>query len=783
MKNRPQARVVHLLLTTVFLGLAAFHLSRKSEPQEKPPSAEQRLDPDTVKVHYREAVKPILESRCIVCHGCYDAPCQLNLSAHEGIVRGANKARVYNPSRLLAVEPTRLFLDARGLSEWRKLDFFPVLNEGSRGKETERNAGLIQKMLQLKRQHPLPRETPLPPGFDFSLDREQYCPKADEFEDFAKEKPLWGMPYGLPALTDREYRTLSRWLEKGALHEPPGPVSPGIRSAVIKWEGFLNGNTPKEQLMSRYLYEHLFLAHFYFGAHNTKAFFRLVRSKTPPGEAIDLVVTRRPYDDPEIDRVYYRLQAVHSTILAKTHMPYRLDSQRMARYRELFLVPAYTVSRLPSYEAERSANPFATFQSIPAKSRYMFLLDEAAFSIGNFIKGPVCRGQVALSVINERFWIFFVNPENPALAHGDEFLAKELENLRMPTEKQSNATVVSNWFKYYKLEKKYFAAKINYIKAHLPQAEDISLDIIWEGYGKNDNAALTVFRQLDNGSIVKGLIGDEPKTAILLDYPLLERIHYLLVAGYDIFGNIGHQLNSRLYMDFMRMEGEFNFLILLPEKERVKTWKHWYRKALGTVEDHIYGYNKALNRQTGIQYKTNDPKSELLGLLKTRLAPVLNRDYELKRGENEEIGQALKRLSQIKGAAASLLPQSAVLSIAGEQDLFFTLIQNRGLANVSHLFFEDMRRLPEEDNLTVVRGFAAAYPNAFYHIPPSELDAFVDAVAGLRSESDYQDLLDRFGIRRNDPDFWKHSDILHAAYQKTAPVEAGLLDYNRLENR
>jgi hypothetical protein len=31
-------------------------------------------------VLYRD-VAPILESRCVVCHGCYDAPCQLKLTA------------------------------------------------------------------------------------------------------------------------------------------------------------------------------------------------------------------------------------------------------------------------------------------------------------------------------------------------------------------------------------------------------------------------------------------------------------------------------------------------------------------------------------------------------------------------------------------------------------------------------------------------------------------------------------------------------------------------------
>ena len=47
----------------------------------------------------------------------------------------------------------------------------------------------------------------------------------------------------------------------------------------------------------------------------------------------------------------------------------------------------------------------------------------------------------------------------------------------------------------------------------------------------------------------------------------------------------------------------------------------------------------------------------------------------------------------------------------------------------------------------------------------------------------YQSLLDNYGIRRTDRDFWRYSDELHAAFEKSDPLNYGLLDYNRLENR
>ena len=785
MNNQPHVRIIFILLLTILAGGCALLVGMQLDHQFGPSSPQNRLTKPTevATVKYMQDVKPILESRCIVCHGCYDAPCQLDLSAHEGIERGANKDLVYNAGRLLAIEPTRLFVDAHSPAEWREKEFYPVLNERLQTKEANLKGSLIAKMLELKQHHPLPMVAPLPTSFDFSLDRAQYCPRVEEFDRFASKNPLWGMPYGLPGLTAQEHATLMTWVEEGAVSESLLHLGTEAPSHISQWERFLNGESPKEQLMSRYLYEHLFLAHLYFDDLAPGLFFRLVRSTTPPGEVIDFIATRRPYDDPNVDRIYYRLQPVRTTILAKTHMPYLLNKERMSRYHTLFLEPAYEVDALPSYDSVASANPFETFKHIPVKSRYQFLLDEAQFTLMNFIKGPVCRGQIALNVIDEHFWIIFGNPHGPDIDYEAKFLEKELDNLRMPAEAQSNALPIQNWLKYSRLEKKYIAGKIEFYQKRLSDPGDLSLDLVWDGDGWNDNAALTVFRHLNNATVVKGFVGDEPKTVVWLDFPLLERIYYLLVAGYDIYGNIGHQLNSRLYMDFMRMEGELNFLTLLPEQTRIQEWKYWYRDAGRKIEDFGEVYFNRVNRGTDIPYHTPHPKSELIGMLKKRLAPVLQTSTDIEKLGKTHVSQQLERLSQLKGVALSWLPQLAFLSIEGSDNLVVTLIHNNGLSNVSHLFFEDKRRLPEEDSLTVVRGLLGAYPNAFYHVTPTELEDFVSAVEGLNNEEDYQALLNRFGVRRSDPDFWKHSDAIQAAYQNASPIEAGLFDYNRLENR
>ena len=107
-------------------------------------------------VDYWTDVKPVIEQRCVVCHACYDAACQLKMSSIEGIERGASPAIVYNQSRLKMAEPMRLFEDAQTVPEWRTMGFHPVLNEHGDSIEANREAGVMYQILKLKEQNPLP---------------------------------------------------------------------------------------------------------------------------------------------------------------------------------------------------------------------------------------------------------------------------------------------------------------------------------------------------------------------------------------------------------------------------------------------------------------------------------------------------------------------------------------------------------------------------------------------------------------------------------------------------
>ena len=267
--------------------------------------------------------------------------------------------------------------------------------------------------------------------------------------------------------------------------------------------------------MARYLFEHWFLAHLHFPEVGDGEYFRILRSSTPPGEPIGHLPTRRPYDDPGVERVYYRLWRDHTTVLDKTHMPYALHEERMAWLRDLFLDADYEVAQLPSYAPEVAANPFVAFSEIPVANRWKFLIDEAQYTIMNFIKGPVCRGQTSLNVIRDHFWVFFSNPHFEMEDEAIEFLNSQEHNLRMPTAAGSDAKAIGIWKTYSRSQQAYLKAKSEALTEHFPGGEHLTLDLVWDGDGDNSNAALTVFRHFDSASVVRGLVGDEPLSAWL----------------------------------------------------------------------------------------------------------------------------------------------------------------------------------------------------------------------------------------------------------------------------
>ncbi len=753
-------------------------------------------------VSFEHEVKPVLERRCVVCHGCYDAPCQLKLSSGEGIQRGASEELVYNPRRIKPMRPTRLFVDAGSAAEWRSRGFHSVLNEQQQTPENNLKNSVMYRMLRLKQKHPQPRGDHLPDSFTLELDREQVCPKIETFDEFAEEHPLWGMPYAMPNLSDQEYRTLVSWLAQGAPVPPPPVPSATVLPQIEQWERFLNRPSSKQRLVSRYLYEHLFHAHIHFRGSPEREFYRLVRSTTPPGQAVDEIPTVRPYDDPGGLPFYYRLQRYHPSIVAKNHVVYEFSEQRMERYRSLFLDPDYEVRELPSYRRELASNPFKTFAAIPAISRYRFLLDDAYFFIQGFIKGPVCRGQIALDVIEDQFWVMFFDPNRPVITNDARFIGEMVDELQVPADGGSNLDLLRIWTEYWRGQRRYMANKQAWFKTIGTHDLEHAMTYIWDGDGgRNPNAALTVFRHFDSGSVAYGLVGDDPETAWVIDYPLFERIHYLLVAGFNVYGNVGHQISTRIYMDFLRMEGEDYFLAFLPVKWRKKIRDSWYVGQRSNIEKLFSAPQEWLNTESVIGYQTDEPQKELYQHIKRRLAGVKrlakarnvcgrNRcEVSSSQDSLERATRAMEKIARLRGEKLHAFPDVAfvrVRTVDPQQDFTYTLIRNKAYKNVTSFLADERERDRADiarDSMTVVNWLEGSYPNFFFSVALSEIEAFTRQCAAIRSRNDYKRFIDRYGVRRTDPKFWRLADWFQEEYARNKPVSSGLFDLNRYRNR
>ncbi|NTV15224.1 MAG: peptidylprolyl isomerase [Desulfobulbaceae bacterium] len=745
-------------------------------------------------IDYQKEVKPLLDKRCTVCHSCYNSPCQLKMDSFEGTDRGASKKAVYNSRRLTAMDPSRLFTDAQSTAEWRQKSFFSVTDSVV---TNGLNDSIMIQLLSHKMKNPKSIGAYSPESDDLTCSE-----SPSEVAGYLKKHPNRGMPYGFPPLKQEEFELIAGWLGQGAKGPNPEqqaelitPKVPDAR-AILQWEAFLNQADAKHAMTARYLYEHLFLAHLKFGTP-TNEYYEMVRSKTPPGQPLELIPTVRPYDDPGVARVYYRFRKIYSTIVHKTHMVFVLDDVQRQRFEELFIQPEWLQEpHLVGYDQKLSANPFVAFEQIPPKSRYQFLLDNSLYTIKTFIQGPVCKGQVALNVIDDHFWVMFMDPEHDLSVKYPGFLRLYSDKLRMPIEQGSNQQIVSTLTdEYRKAAVEYYRARQDYYASH--NYAGLGYESIWRGNVASDVPALTVYRHFNSASVHKGLLGNLPKTMWVIDYPLLERIYYALVAGFDVYGTAGHQLSLRLYMDALRVEGESSFLDFMPPEKRRELMQSWN---IDANLERINYYPSALPAR--IPLTSGDPKREFVEyLVKSHLLPATaiafdpinflpaGAAYPLVPEKYETSDDYLRAINSffqpgtpffalINGHEANLA--FVRIRLKNGKDIAGSIVINRWHDNVAYILGEDERLNPAKDSSDIIPGLIGSYPNYFIDVREADLPDFFDLLANF-SEKDPRDMvrLAKYAINRADERMWDAYDWFQQRFYADEPVEGGLLDLNR----
>ena len=436
-----------------------------------------------------------------------------------------------------------------------------------------------------------------------------------------------------------------------------------------------------------------------------------------------------------------------------------------------------------------------------SKARYEFMLDTAEYFVRTFIRGPVCRGQVATDVIRDQFWTIFEDPAQEAYVNDPVYRAQVTPLLGLPGQDSDLLSLGSAWLKYSGKRNEYLQQRHAHYSQRKPSGA--TLDELWDGEGYNQDALLTIFRHHDSASVRKGLWGRVPDTIWVMDYPLLERTYYELVVNFNVFGSLSHQAQTRLYFDLIRNGSEQNFLRFVPAEQRQALYSQWYQ-GHAQLKDAIAYTDFDHTTPTALTYSKTDLETNQSVLqrfaaqLGERAGAVAGTPDTLNRcthnncqrpdlsAEQQQIQTQLQPLAHATGASLpviKLLPEVSFLRVTdGDQRWVYSLVHNRAHSNVAFMFGEEDRLQPERDDLTIMEGTLGSYPNFSFNV---ELQALPDFVAALQAAEDSQGLeqvADCWGVRRTHPQFWEILADFRQYVEETDPTQAGLFDINRYQN-
>jgi hypothetical protein len=477
-------------------------------------------------------------------------------------------------------------------------------------------------------------------------------------------------------------------------------------------------------------------------------------------------------------------------------MVFELDATKMNYINDLFIKPEWLQTpHNVGYDAKLSANPFVAFEQIPPRSRYQFLLDNAHYIIMTFIHGPVCKGQVALNVINDHFWIMFLDPDHDLSVAYPAFLKVHSDKLRMPIEVGSDMRVFNALTdEYSKSAVEYYKVRQDYYMSH--HYAGIGYESIWKGNSAADAPLLTVYRHYESASVHKGVVGNLPKTMWVVDYPLLERIYYALVAGFDVYGTIGHNLALRLYMDELRVEGESYFLNYLPIFRRQDIMQSWYK---GVELEKVHYYPSAM--PTKISFLTDEPKREFIEyIVNKHILPATNItfdavNYERAGFTNPGLLEKYKtKEDYLRAFRAVSMPGTPFFTVINDsnanvaymrirlkngQDLAISIVINRWHNNVTYIFSEKNALDASKDSADFISGLIGSYPNYFFDVREGDLPDFFDLLAHFDKSTVAYERLAKYGVNRSEDRLWDVYDWFQKRFYEDEPVNAGLLDLNR----
>ena len=756
--------------------------------EARPPETSTVAQAPAASASYLEDIQPIFNNRCISCHGCLGSPCNVKLSSFAGLDRGGFPK---NPYSVHFEDYPRTDMDVVSTTEaWRKRGFYPVVERGGDGSQNLAGS-MLASLVSSGLQHNQPgfSRKALMPSYKHRY--KHTCPStAQDMDALLKEHPEQGMPYGLPALNEAHVDTIKAWIKAGS----PGPTQQELADArkvdnpqiVAEWEAFFNAPDDRSQLVSRYIFDHVYLSSLVL-EESSGDIFKLVRSKTAgltPEEAasgqptppIEIIDTPHPYNNPMkaagVDRFYYRLKKVTDRPVQKNVFVWNLSQQQISALTDLFLGPKWAQDS--GFDAPWDVgNPFEMYQAIPVRSRYQFLIENSSIIVAGITQGPVCLGQAATYAVKDHFWVYFVDPD-----HDVSILEPQLGlgnwDALMDRSPLGNGAY----------EKAYEKA----LARHFPQGYDINA--VWDGNRENPNAWLTILRHESNTWVLRGRQGGIPRSQWMMGYSGFERIYYDSVAHFKYYGGDAGKLATLGFFNFLRQEFEDLFLLLLPEKDRTALRQKW-TQGIGEIGLWLSPFP---GRTLPSQVKQNDPDHPILSVvadIQAHLGPVISGppdqlnpwakpDFEPKKPVTsyDDWAQAISSLTVTdRYRFPRYLPSMILLKLNdGQESRLYSLVVNRVYETQYTLLFQNGESLPDLYTLSVYPSVVGGFPNLFMEIDLDQVNGFITELRNVQSLPDFLEFRDRYAVLRNQAQFWGLYDWFNDWNFKTQGPEAGVFD-------
>ncbi|MEY4616955.1 MAG: hypothetical protein RJB66_1915 [Pseudomonadota bacterium] len=732
---------------------------------------------------FRDQIQPIFDKRCVVCHACTEAPCQLHLDSYSGLRRGATYTEL--GANILYTPPTRE-KDGKSITEWRLKNFFPVIpdphqeyhDNNTLPPPRDSDVSLLYRFIELGSENNKAGFA-LEPTIDARKKSHTCAPNLAAFEGLTKEHTWVGMPYGFPGLRSEQLALIKKWIDQGA-RSPAATVSPTdhvSHQLIAPWEQVMN-STSKAQLMARYIYEHVFSAHIHFKGTSHGEWYELVRSSTPAPHSIEEIVTPRPYDPPPDGiKVYYRFQRIHRTIARASHIPWEIDHKLLEHFKTLFLKMPWQPAT-PQQHAEfepitnpgySSKNPFKYFQQIPAKLRYQFLLENSQLIANAMIRGPACSGRVATSAIRDHFWVFFLKPESDVTVLSPEIGLAEWT----PLSELDIRSFVKPHLKYTNAMKKL-------------KPDGFGIADMWTDNKESHNALLTIFRHGTSASVHQGLLGGMPPTFWVLNFSNFERIYYNLVADYELWGSSAHKASTWNYMSRHRSEAEERFISFLPENIRSKIRYQW-TQGLGQASNLTQAaLSEGIKSKVNLTDSTHPIDSLITQLLAQFSATQINPQNQIQRAQLEvkDLNHDFKNFEDWEQTALSLFEKTALPAVRYFPEIVYLRIDDRPYTIINNRFYkfnniiamEKFAYEPNKNKMYLMRNLIGDKPEYFADLSLKEARGFLVDLRMVYLFSDWVKFKNKYFTRRNQPPVWALSDWFTDWQKEHQPLEAGALD-------